>query len=139
MLTTWGVVLELPGIDDEWPALAARWFAQGRGAYFERCPQLAAFLRAEEADLRVTAERVGPLADASCPGGMRAGVSVVEVRRSSFDMAVRFRATGDGAGRPVNGRCTIVVERCATGERIPVPREVRDEFIAIQLAARELC
>ena len=39
----------------------------------------------------------------------------------------------------MNGRCTMVVERRATRERVPIPLEVRDEFIAIQLAARELC
>jgi hypothetical protein len=54
-------------------------------------------------------------------------------------MAVRIRGTGDDPGRPANGRCTIVVERRASGERVPIPRQVRDEFVAIQLAAREPC
>jgi len=33
----------------------------------------------------------------------------------------------------------VVIERRVTGERIVIPREVRDEFSAIQLAAHELC
>jgi acyl-CoA thioesterase FadM len=74
-----------------------------------------------------------------CSRGARVGVSIVEVRPSSFDLAVRIRGTGDDPGRPANGRCTIVVERRASGERVPIPRQVRDEFVAIQLAARELC
>jgi len=68
---------------------------------------------------------------------------VVEVRPSSFDMAGRIRPTGDGEGEgdaePVNLRRTMVVERTATGERLTIPREVRAEFIAIQLAGRDLC
>lgn len=138
-LTAWGVVLELDAIDDEGgPGSGSRWFEQGRAALFARCPHLAAFLRAENAALRVTAEQVAAHA---APGsrGARVGVSIVEVRPSSFDMAVRIRGTGDDPGRPANGRCTIVVERRATGERVPIPRQVRDEFVAIQLAARELC
>jgi hypothetical protein len=70
--------------------------------------------------------------------------ATLDTRRHSWtpvviDMAVRIRPAGEDAGPPANGRCTTVVERRATGERIPVPREIRDEFIAIQLAARELC
>ena len=70
--------------------------------------------------------------------------ATLDTRRHSWtpvviDMAVRIRPAGEDAGPPANGRCTTVVERRATGERIPIPREIRDEFIAIQLAARELC
>jgi hypothetical protein len=54
-------------------------------------------------------------------------------------MAVRIRPSGQDAGSPANGRCTETILRRTTAERIPIPREVRDEFIAIQLAARELC
>jgi acyl-CoA thioesterase FadM len=140
VLTTWGVVLELDGIvDEERLESASRWFAQGRDAFFKRCPRLAAFLRAEKALLQVTAEQVGPIAPASCAGGLMVGVSVIEVRPSSFDMGVRIRPAGEDAGQPANGRCTMVIQRRATGERIPIPREIRDEFIATQLAARELC
>jgi acyl-CoA thioesterase FadM len=142
VLTTWGVVLhvEVDGVaSGERPEPAARWFAEARRAYFERCPRLEAFLHAEEAELRLTAEQVGQAAGPSCAGSLRIGVSVIEVRPSSFDMAVRVRTVGDEAGRLVDGRCTFVVERCATAERIPIPREVRDEFSALQLAARELC
>ena len=139
LLTTWGVVLDLDGFGDgEDLGSTGRWFAQARDALLARCPHLAAFLRAEDAALRVTAEQVGPAA-ATGPGGVRVGVSVIEVRPSSFDMAVRIRPAGEDADPPVNGRCTMVVERRATRERVPIPLEVRDEFIAIQLAARELC
>lgn len=140
LLTTWGVVLEPDGTGDrDLLEPASRWFAEGRAAYFQRCPGLAGFLRAAQAELRLTAERIGHMDPASCAGGLKVGVSVVEVRSSSFDVAVRIRPVGDDAARPTNGRCTIVIQRRATGERLPIPREVRDEFIAIQLAARELC
>ena len=140
VLTAWGVVLELDcGVDDERPQSVGRWFAQGRDAFFELCPRLAAFLRTENAALRVIAEQVGPITASCCAGSLMVGVSVTEVRPSSFDMAVRIRPTGEEASRPANGRCTMVIQRCATGERISIPRHVRDEFIAIQLAAREFC
>jgi len=140
VLTTWGVVLDHGAIVDvERRTSAGDWFAEGRGAFFDGCPRLAAFLRDEDAELRVTAEQVGPVDIASGTVGVRIGVSVVEVRPTSFTMAVRIRPTGQDAGSPANGRCTVTILRRTTAERIPIAREVRDEFIAIQLAARELC
>jgi acyl-CoA thioesterase FadM len=139
MLTTWGVVLNLdPAACGERTSSADDAFAEGRQAYFERCPRLISFLRAEDAELRPTAEHVYDVDAAAVTGGIRIGVSVVEVRPTSFTMAVRIRP-GDRAGRPTNRRCTLVIQRRATGERLPIPGEVRDEFIAIQLGARDLC
>ncbi len=124
-------------------------FERARRAYLERCPVLGGFLRSESAVVRVAE---GPVAATSNRERSMArallAVSVVEVRPSSFDMAVRIRpvdpdpggqAAGGPAGDPVDGRWTLVLERIATGERLPVPREVRDELIAIQLAARDCC
>jgi hypothetical protein len=119
-------------------------FARARGAYLDRCAVLGAFLGEEAAEVRVVAD---PPGDAAAPDILAVieadaalvGVSVVEVRPSSFDMAVRIRAAGDGEPAPVDLRRTMVVQRAATGERLEIPREVRDEFIAIQLAARDLC
>ena len=76
---------------------------------------------------------------ASAGVAVRVGVSVVEVRPSSFDLAIRIRPLGDGVGPPSHGRCTIVIVRCHTGERVPITRDARDEFIARQVAARDLC
>jgi acyl-CoA thioesterase FadM len=140
VLTTWGVVLDLdPAGGGERGTSAASVFAEGRRAYFDRCPRLASFLRAEDAELRPAAEHVDGIDDAAWTGGFRIGVSVVEVRPSSFTMALRIRRPGEGAGASANGRCTVVIERRVTGERIAIPPEVRDEFIAIQLGARDLC
>lgn len=140
VLTTWGVVLDREVmVDLEQRTSAGDWFAEGRGAFFDRCPRLAALLRDEDAELRVTAEQVGPVDIAPGAGSARIGVSVVEVRTTSFTMAVRIRPTGQDAGAPANGRCTVTILRRTTAERLPIPREVRDEFVAIQLAARELC
>jgi hypothetical protein len=41
--------------------------------------------------------------------------------------------------RPVNGRCTVTIVRRRTGERIRIPSQVREEFVATQLAARDFC
>jgi acyl-CoA thioesterase FadM len=140
VLTTWGVVLDLgPAGGGERGTSAASVFAEGRRAYLDRCPRLASFLRAEDAELRPAAEHVDGIDDAAWTGGIRIGVSVVEVRPSSFTMALRVRPHGDDGDPPANGRCTLVIERRASGERVPIPREVRDEFVAIQLGARDLC
>jgi acyl-CoA thioesterase FadM len=114
-------------------------FAEGRRAYFDRCRRLASFLRAEDAELRPAAEHVDGIDDAAWTGGIRIGVSVVEVRPSSFTMALRVRPHGDDGDPPANGRYTLVIEGRASGERVLIPREVRDEFVAIQLGARDLC
>jgi acyl-CoA thioesterase FadM len=143
LLTTWGVVLPLEP-EPEGDAGAAlpgsgdRRFARGRAAFFERCPRLAGFLRAEDASLRVVAEQVLPVRARSDAGPATIGVSVVEVRPTAFDMAARVRPEGEDGAPAVHGRCTIVIERRGTGQRIPIPDEIRDEFIAIQLGAREL-
>lgn len=140
VLTTWGVVLDLdPTAGSERGTSADDVFAEGRRAYFDRCPRLAALLRAEDAELRPAAEHLDRIDSPAWTGAVRIGVSVVEIRPSSFTMALRIRRPGDGAGTSTNGRCTLVIERRATGERIPIPREVRDEFVAIQLGARDLC
>ena len=140
MLMTWGVVLDLePTGGGVRPISSVDWFADGRRAYFERCPRLASFLRAEDAELRPVAEHLDGIDHAAWTGRTRIGVSVVEVRPSSFTMALRIRPSGDGAVPSANGRCTLVIERRVTGERIPIPRDVRDEFVAIQLDARDLC
>lgn len=138
MLTTWGVLLDLDLIAGEEPdETARRAFAAGRDAYLVRCPILAEVVRREAATLRVTAERVEPVAALPGSEGLHVAVSVVEIRPTSFEMAVRIRVAAEADPGPANGRCTIAIERDATGERVPIPNEVRDEFIAIQLAARD--
>jgi acyl-CoA thioesterase FadM len=140
MLTTWGVALDLEAtaLDAGDPvATAQAAFAAGRAAYLARCPVLAETLRGEAADLRVTTERIDPLPLPS-DGTVRVAVSVTEVRSTSFEFATRIRVVAtDHPDDPIDGRCTVVIERRATGERLEVPRAVRDEFVAIQLAARE--
>jgi acyl-CoA thioesterase FadM len=139
VLTAWGVVLEVDASDAVELAEPGAPFARGRDAYFERCPTLGAFLLAEVAELEIIAEWVEPVGEASAAAGVRIGVSAVEVRPSSFDMAVRIRPAGEHAGQPANGRCTVVIKRLANGEPIPIPRAVHDELVGIQLNARELC
>jgi acyl-CoA thioesterase FadM len=137
LLTTWGVVLDLGVIVGEEPdATAWRAFAAGREAYLARCPVLAGVLQREAATLVVTTERIDPIEVSPGADGLEVAVSVVEIRLSSFEMAVRVRAAG-GDGAPTDGRCTMAIERRDAGERIAIPTEVRDEFIAIQLAARD--
>ena len=143
VLTTWGVVLEL---DDDVAdrALdetsirrqAASWFEIARRAYFERCPRLTALLREQQAALAVSAVRIGPLDAGSYGRGVMVGVSVIEVRPSSFDMAVRIRLPADHDASTASGRCTVEIVRAADGAAIQIPREIRDEFISIQLGAR---
>ncbi|MHB8892381.1 MAG: hypothetical protein ACYC65_10105 [Candidatus Limnocylindrales bacterium] len=148
VLTRWGLVFaveaELAG-DVRSLLTVESVFARARAAYLDRCAVLAAFLGEEAAEVRVAGGQPwSPAAtgDLAADGAL-VGVSVVEVRPSSFDMAVRIRPTGDGDGdgdaEPVNLRRTLVVERTATGERLGIPREVRNEFIALQLAARDFC
>jgi acyl-CoA thioesterase FadM len=140
VLTTWGVVLELEGkIAELQPDSTSRWFAESRDAFFKLCPRLAAFLQAEKTELQLTDEHVEPLDNTSGTGGLKIGASVIEVRPSSFEMAVRIRPLGDHPAPPANGRSTLVFRRRSTGERLPIPGEVRDEFVAIQLAARQIC
>jgi hypothetical protein len=120
VLTTWGVVLELEGKAAEVdPDSTSRWLAESRDAYFMLCPRLAAFLQDEKAELQLTDEYVDPLDDTSSTGGLKIGASVIEVRPSSFEMAIRVRRLGDDPAPPANGRCTLVVRRRSTGERIP--------------------
>ncbi len=141
VLTTWGVVLEIDGDGGRASPIerASAWFETAREEYFERCPRLAALLRAESAVLMVSAEQVEALPGGDGRSPIRLAASVTEVRPSSFDMALRIRPTTDDDVAPANGRCTVTIVRAATAKPIPIPPEVRDEFIAIQLAARDYC
>lgn len=132
MVSTWGVVLEADELMRAAPT-AAGLVDAGRAAYLARCPALAAAAAAARADVRVTAQRLGECGGADLAGAS-VGVSVVEVRPTSIEMAVRIRPAGDGT--PIDGRCTLAIVGRATGEPLPVPRAVRDELIAIQLGAR---
>ena len=150
-MTRWGVVFAMeaePASAGDVRSLITTGdvFACAQRAYLNRCAVLRAFLDAEAAEIRVVSGPPGSPGDAepSFAGTLDAnetlvGVSVVEVRPSSFDMTVKIRPKGEGEHKPVNLRRTLALERTATGERLPVPREVRDELIAIQLAARDIC
>jgi hypothetical protein len=159
VVTSWGLVLRwerATAADPRSVITIEGVFADARTAYLDRCAVLAAFLRDQEAEVRVEVARpatatsddsfpAGSFPAGSFPAdrfpadGALVGVSVVEVRPSSFDMAVRIRPAGAGDAAPVNLRRTMVVERTTTGERLEIPREVRAEFIALQLSARDLC
>jgi acyl-CoA thioesterase FadM len=149
VVTSWGLVLRwerATAADARSVITIEGVFADARTAYLGRCAVLAAFLRDQEAEVRVEVARPGTAfpadtfsADAFPADGALVGVSVVEVRPSSFDMAVRIRPAGAGDVAPVNLRRTMVVERTTTGERLEIPREVRAEFIALQLSAGDLC
>jgi len=142
ILTTWGVVLDLaedaahPSSD----ALSLRrqgaaWFEAARRSYFDRCPRLASLLREQGARLAVSAEQIDNLGAGPYPGGVTVAVSVTEIRASSFDMALRIRTARDDDAPPASGGCTVALVRDADGTVIPVPREIRDELIALQLGA----
>ena len=146
-MTRWGLVFnwERASSGDVRSLVTAEdMLALARGAYLGRCAVLGAFLGEEAAEVRVVADPPGTATPAAVLEAIEAdaalvGVSVIEVRPSSFDLAVRIRPTGDGEPATVDLRRTLVVERTASGERLGIPREVRDEFIAIQLAASDLC
>lgn len=144
MLTTWGVVVDIDPADEgnvpgDPIAVARDAFARGRAAYFGRCSVLVGHLEAAGARLDVTDEVVDPIDPAVAMDGLRVAVSVIEVRPSSFEMAVRVRSASlpDEIAPPASGRCTVAITQLATGSRVPVPTAVRDEFIALQLAARD--
>ena len=143
ILTHWGLVLqwERPATADVPTLITAEdVFADARTAYLDRCAVLTAYLRDQEAEVRTAlgALRTAAPADVLTLDEALVGISVVEVGPSSFEMAVRIRPAGTGA-HPVDIRRTLVVARLATGERLPIPGAVRDEFIALQLAARDIC
>ena len=146
VLTRWGLALRLDAPAEAAPGEIPRLLATGdlfampHRAYLDRCPVLGAFLCSGSAVVRVAGGNAGEMPDVYVAAdGVHLAVSVVEVRPSSFDIAARFGPGGDPTGRSSDGRWTLVLERASTGERLPVPREVRDELIAIQLAARDLC
>jgi len=142
VVTTWGVVLDLDedAADPTLDAMSLRrqaacWFEAARRAYFDRCPRLATLLREQVAGLAVSAEQIGPLPSGPYRGGVMVAVSVAEVRTSSFDMALRIRLTADHDAPPASGRCTVALVRDADGAVVRIPREIRDEFIALELGA----
>ena len=72
---------------------------------------------------------------ATLTGSVSVGVSVTEVLPASFVMAVRIRGEQDAIH---DGRATVTIRAdSGSGPALPIPRDVRDEFIALQLNARE--
>ena len=134
----WAIVLDVslrPGDvhADGRPAEATleRWFEAAWAAYLERAPRLSALVAAGRVsrELRTRAGReVGPATDPE----VTVGLSVTELRPSSFDARMRVRGAGGEVVGEALARLTIA-DPLDGGSR--VPEDVRRELLEIEQGA----
>ena len=98
-------------------------------------PTLDQAIRAASGRLETVGGGIGTSATAPV-GEVQVAAKVVEVRPSSFDLAVRIRWHDEDDVRAVDGRFTLAIVGPA-GERRPIPVAVRDELIALERSARD--
>jgi acyl-CoA thioesterase FadM len=109
-----------------------RWVDAACRAYLDCCDQLrqrgsAGFVLRSRIAHELDPARLGS------PDSVVVSATATEVRPDSFIVAVRVRGAFDGA---VDAACEVFVEDPATGERSEIGREIRDELIALEHAAR---
>ncbi len=113
-----------------------RWITDAAAAYVEQCSRLES-TRAR-AGLRVRFD-IGELpgaADLGQPGQVSVSASATEVFPTSFVVSFRIRGTGGESDATINAACRVVLEDPATGRACELDREIRDELIALEHAAR---
>ncbi len=116
-----------------------RWFADGRSAYFDRCANLRKELRSGRIRIQTAAVRVGPPPAFQQDSSALVAVSVIELRPTSFDMALRVRGLDADDSAVVDGRCTVMLADAATGASLEIPEVVRREVIALEQGATDYC
>ena len=144
MMTKWAVLREHQVTDGDLDAdgtvadqAVGRWVDGACAAYLDGCALL----------LRQARGRDGPQVrhrPAALPRGASLGrpasvvvtASATEIRPDSFTVAVRLRPVGGDREAAVNASCVVRLEDRATGAALPVGRDLRDQLIAIEHAAR---
>ena len=112
-----------------------RWVEAARDAYVEQCQ----LLRTRAADGTIALHRmpvaVGGTRPARAPNVV-VTATATEVLPSSFVVAVRLRPLGGGDDRAVDFRCEVELRDPASGARVPLDHDVRDELIHLEHSAR---
>lgn len=146
ILTRWAVAWETAvsadaiGADGRLSApVLRRLFADGRRAYFERCPSLREELHGDRIRLQEEALRVDPTEPLGSVRSVLVAVSVTELRPTSFDMALRVRSLGDDGSLVANGRCTLVFMDATAGTPVRMTEAVRRDIIAVEAGASSYC
>jgi hypothetical protein len=118
------------------PTAIAAWTTAACRAYLDACPVLEATRAAAALELVVTSP---PLAR-PLPAAPRVVVtaSATEVLPRAFVLATRLRTLGADDGQVVNATHEVTLVEPATGEAHEIGRDVRDELIAHEHAARHL-
>jgi hypothetical protein len=112
-----------------------RWIDEVCAAYLDRCRTLHEMEERDGLALRSRVGAVPPGARLGRPTAVTVSAGAREVRRGSFTLAVRLRATGDASDVAVNAAC-VSLEDLAKGEGRDLGDEVRDELIALEQDAR---
>jgi acyl-CoA thioesterase FadM len=116
-------------------AVLARWVDDVCAAYLDRCRVLGEMRNRDGLVLRSRVGALPPGARLGRPSAVAVSAGAREVRRTSFTIAVRLRATRDSDAAVVNVACVVSLEDPATGEARELGDDIRDELIALEHAA----
>jgi acyl-CoA thioesterase FadM len=116
--------------------VVARWLDDTRRDYLDRCAVLCD--AAEQGGLAVHCEmaELPSGAQFGAPETVNVSAGATEVWPDSFRIAFRIRSFGAGDDAAFNTSCVVSLEDPATGARIELGDDVRDELIALAHDAR---
>ncbi|MDQ1534411.1 MAG: hypothetical protein QOF28_2172 [Actinomycetota bacterium] len=113
----------------------ARWLAETRDAYLEKCVALRELRERSGSVLRARIDYAPAAERFGTPTVIIVGAGATEIRPTSFTIAFRLRpADGDGDDA-INAACEVSLEDPETGEAHELGNDIRDELIALEHAA----
>jgi len=130
LVSRWVVRQHIPVSGPITPEALSAWIDSATEAYLQRCAllQRPGLTLAKRTPALPPTDRL-----ASAEPESVASASVCEVHPDSFTLSVRIRSAHDVA---VNARCVVTLTDSATGERVEVTNDIRDQLIALEHAAQ---
>ena len=126
--------LDPPGVVSE--EAIERWLEDARLAYIARCRALVKAAGAPTVELRFRSERRLNAALLGRPAHVTVSASATEVRDSSFTLAVRIRAVGEQDAGLAGSATVVWLEDVSTGKPRSLGKDVRDELLELERAAK---
>ena len=145
-LARWAVVVETEASPSDIGAdgrplqeTVLRWFEEARQVYLEGCPALREEIRCHHVRLLVDDVRIVPTGPIEPRQTILIAVTVTELRRSSFDMALRLRSLGDTGMIVAGGSCVLVIVDPKCHTPLTLSDGVRHDVLALESEASDYC
>ena len=112
-------------------AVFVRWFEDARIEYFHRCPALISGIQEHKQGPILRRQEIEYRTPVTYPDTVRVRISVTKLGDTSFEMACRIESERV-AGEVATANGTAVMLDLTRGTPIPIPADVRRDFLALE-------